>query len=61
MSGATVTIPVEHLAKAFEAWETSYRNEPTSFKSPEDCAKLGVSQVSMERAEYFHQLLQETK
>ena len=57
----TVCIPfprVGHLAQAFEAWETAYRADvDANFLTTEECAQLGVSELSATRAAYFHTLL----
>lgn len=52
---------IEQLAKAFELWENGYRAEPQTFRSPEECAALGVSQLSAERATYFAELLKQVQ
>ena len=58
----TQALPETHLAllaKAFAAWETSYRAAPTEFLTPAECAAQGIAHVSAERAAYFYQLLRE--
>lgn len=53
----TTPVPVETLAKAFEAWENGFRADPGNFLSADECAALGVSEISANRASYFAQLL----
>lgn len=57
---AALTTPItpKILAKAFEAWELGFRAAPQSFRTTEEIAQLGVSQVTAERADYFFALLQ---
>lgn len=45
------------FAQAFEAWETDFRASPDTFFIPEEVKALGVSEVSMARAEHFARLL----
>ena len=59
MTFATIVVDHAALARAFEAWETGYRANPTTFRTPEESAALGVSQVSAERADYMLELLSE--
>lgn len=47
------------FAKAFELWEQGFRTDPTKFLTYEEAAKMGVSELSAERAAYFYQLLEE--
>lgn len=51
------TLTLTEAAKAFEAWETAYRENPQAFIHPDVTARSGVSDVSHERAVYFMQLL----
>jgi hypothetical protein len=50
---------IEQFAKAFAAWENGYRSNPTEYLTPEEVSEIDVSQLSADRATYFHQLLQE--
>jgi hypothetical protein len=50
-------IKLEKLAKAFELWENSYRANPNKYLTAEVCARLKVSEISADRAEYFQELL----
>lgn len=53
----TIRVSIEQMAKAFEAWENGYRAEPQKFMSAEEVAAAEVSQLSADRAAYFHELL----
>lgn len=59
MTFATLVVDHAALAQAFDAWENGYRTNPTTFRTPEESAALGVSQVSAERADYLIELLNE--
>lgn len=50
---------IQKFAKAFELWENGYRAEPWKFLTEAETAEMNVSTVSIERAEYFNQLLKE--
>jgi len=50
-------LDLENLVKAFQKWEDNYRADPDEFLSPYQIAELEVSQVSVDRAEYFMALL----
>lgn len=52
-----VTVTVEQMAKAFEAWENGFRAEPTKYLTADECAAAEVSQLSADRAVYFRELL----
>jgi len=52
-----MTVTLEQLAQAFEAWENGYRAEPSKFLTAEECATAEVSTLSADRAAYFHELL----
>lgn len=54
-----ITVTHESLTQAFEAWENGYRTKPTAFRTEEECAAMGVQQLSVERADYFLTLLHE--
>lgn len=50
---------IQKFAKAFELWENGYRADPSKFLTEAETATMEVSTVSIERAEYFNQLLKE--
>lgn len=52
-----ITVSLKQMAQAFEAWENGFRADPTKFLTAEETAALGVSEVSADRAAYFHELL----
>lgn len=45
------------MAKAFEAWESGFRAEPSKYLTAEECAEANVSTLSADRAAYFRELL----
>lgn len=47
----------EQMIHAFEAWENGFRVNHANFYTPEETAAMGVTQVSVERADYFFELL----
>lgn len=49
----------EQITKAFELWETRYRNEPADFLTAEESTAMEVSDVSEQRAIYLIALLRE--
>jgi hypothetical protein len=53
----TIRVNIEQMAKAFEAWENGYRAEPQKFMTADEMASAEVSQLSADRAAYFHELL----
>lgn len=53
----TMRISIEQMAKAFQAWENGYRAEPQKFMTADEMAGAEVSQLSADRAAYFHELL----
>lgn len=53
----TIRVNIEQMAKAFEAWENGYRADPQKFMTAEEVAAAEVSQLSADRAAYFHELL----
>jgi hypothetical protein len=53
----TIKVNIEQMAKAFEAWENGYRAEPQNFMTADEMAAAEVSQLSADRATYFHELL----
>jgi len=55
-----MNISLEHLAKAFEAWENDFRINPSNYLTEEQCALAQVSEVSAARAAYFQELLNAT-
>jgi hypothetical protein len=57
MTARLATVTKAQLAQAFEAWERGYRIAPDKYRTPTECAMLGVSQISAERADYFFELL----
>lgn len=52
-----LTVTLQQMAKAFEAWENGYRAEPSKYMTDEECAAANVSQLSADRAAYFSELL----
>ena len=52
-----MTVTLEQMAKAFEAWENGFRADPSKFLTAEECAALDVSPLSADRASYFRELL----
>lgn len=52
---------LEDFVFAFEKWEINYRVNPTNFYTPDETAGQPVGKVSVERAEYFMDLLTENK
>lgn len=52
-----MTVTLEQMAQAFEAWENGYRADPTNFLTAEECAASNVSTLSADRAAYFRELL----
>lgn len=53
----TIRVSMEKMAKAFEAWENGYRADPQKFMTADEVATAEVSQLSADRAAYFHELL----
>lgn len=53
----TITVTLEQMAQAFEAWENGYRAEPSKYLTAEECAAANVSALSADRAAYFRELL----
>jgi len=56
-SALPLTVTLAQMARAFEAWERGYRAEPSKFLTQEQCAAAEVSELSADRAAYFHELL----
>jgi len=54
-----LTVTVQQMAQAFEAWENGYRATPGEYMTPEQCAQAQVSELSANRASYFAQLLRD--
>jgi hypothetical protein len=52
-----IRVSIEQMAKAFEAWENGYRADPQKFMTADEVAAGEVSQLSADRAAYFHELL----
>jgi hypothetical protein len=52
-----LTVTLEQMAQAFEAWENGFRADPSKFLTYEECAALNVSTMSADRAAYFRELL----
>lgn len=57
MNGVTLA----HLEKAFEEWERGFRAEPSQYRTNGEVKRLGVSQVSVERAYHFWALLMKVR
>lgn len=53
----SMTVRLEQMAQAFEAWENGFRAEPSKYLTPEECAAANVSTLSADRAAYFRELL----
>ena len=56
-TGTPITVTMEQMAQAFEAWENGFRAAPEKFLTAAECAALNVSEVSADRAAYFRELL----
>jgi len=56
----TVTF-IKYCAKVFEAWEKDFRVQPEQYLTHEQCAEMGVSELSADRAAYFCKLWEELK
>lgn len=54
---APMTVTLEQMAQAFEAWEHGFRAEPLKYLTAEECAAANVSTLSADRAAYFRELL----
>jgi hypothetical protein len=54
---APMSVTLEQMAQAFEAWENGFRAAPERFLTTEECAALNVSTLSADRASYFRGLL----
>ena len=52
-----MTVTLEQMAQAFEAWENGFRAEPSKYLTAEECAAANVSTLSAARAAYFRELL----
>lgn len=52
---------IQCCAKVFEAWEADYRTQPETYLTHEQCAEMGVSELSADRAAYFCKLWEELK
>lgn len=46
-------LTIESAAKAFEAWEIRYRENPTGFLTTEEVARMEVATVAERSAIYF--------
>ena len=56
-TAAPMTVTLEQMAQAFEAWENGFRAEPSKYLTAEECAASNVSTLSADRAAYFRELL----
>ena len=56
-----MNVDLQELVVAFEKWEKDYRTSPEEFLTYEEVADMEVSEVSVDRGEYFLQLLKEGK
>lgn len=56
-----MNVDLQELVVAFEKWENNYRTSPEEFLTYEEAADMEVSEVSIDRGEYFLQLLKEGK
>ncbi len=54
---AHTSITTGQATQAFEAWEQDYRDNPETFYTPEEVARLSVASVSESRAIHFMALL----
>lgn len=52
-----LSVTLEQVAQAFEAWENGFRADPAKFLTAEECAALNVSTLAADRASYFRELL----
>jgi hypothetical protein len=52
---------LQDFAIAFEKWEKDYRVNPTTYLTTEEIANCDLSELSVDRAEYFMELLTEDK
>jgi hypothetical protein len=52
-----MTVSLEQMAQAFEAWENGFRADPTKYLSAAECAAANVSELSADRAAYLCELL----
>ena len=53
----SVSVTLEQMAQAFEAWEAGFRAEPSKYMTAKQCAAANVSELSADRAAYFRELL----
>lgn len=60
-TASPVTVTMEQMAQAFEAWENGFRAEPSKYLTAQECAAANVSTLSADRAAYFHELLRSAK
>ena len=56
-----ITVTLGQMAQAFEAWEDGFRAMPENFLTHEQCALVGVSELSANRAEHFYSLLTQVR
>lgn len=56
-NAAPMTVTLEQMARAFEAWENGFRADPSKYLTAEECAAANVSTLSADRAAYFRELL----
>ena len=56
-NSAPMSVTLEQMAQAFEAWENGFRAEPSKYLTAEECAAANVSALPADRAAYFRELL----
>ena len=56
-----MNVDLQELVIAFEKWENNCRTSPEEFLTYEEATDMEVSEVSIDRGEYFLQLLKEGK
>ncbi len=56
-TAAPITVTLEQMAKAFEAWENGCRATPSQYLTADECAAADVSTLSANRAAYYRELL----
>jgi hypothetical protein len=54
---APISVTIEQMAKAFEAWENYFRADMSRYMTTEECAASNVSRLSADRAAYFMEIL----
>lgn len=53
------TVTIQQLAKAFQAWNHGVRTTPEKFLTADECALMGIDEMSGSQADYFFQLLKD--